>query len=137
MIVMMINHTSTHGHQDYSPKKIMMSILKQETPYQVPAMAFLPALPQQAQSHKPTSGQIHPQTVATDLSAASHATIELEEAKVRNPDGGGGTQPLSRGCFQPNVEQLVKLDVIPGIDDPLAALQKSSTLNQGVINLEN
>ena len=64
--------------------------------------------------------------VATDLSAASNTTSNVEEEKMCDTDGGGYTQPLSRGYIQPNVtvEQLVKQDVVPGISDPLATLRK-------------
>ena len=42
----MIDHTAMHGHQDFSPKKIVMKIPKQRFTYQVPPTAFQQVLPQ-------------------------------------------------------------------------------------------
>ena len=45
-VVIMIDHTAIHGHQDFSPKKIIMTIPKQRITYQVPPTAFQQVLPQ-------------------------------------------------------------------------------------------
>ena len=39
-VVVMIDHTAIHGHQDFSPKRIIMTIPRQRITYQVPSTAF-------------------------------------------------------------------------------------------------
>ena len=46
-VVVMIDHTGVHGHQDFSPKRIIMTMPKSRHTYQVPPTAFQHLLPQQ------------------------------------------------------------------------------------------
>ena len=46
-VVVMIDHTGVHGHQDFSPKRIIMTMPKRRHTYQVPPTAFQHLLPQQ------------------------------------------------------------------------------------------
>ena len=140
-VVMMIDHTSTHGHQDYSPKKILMSIPKQEVSYQVPPMVFLQALPQQAQSQQPRAGRIHPQTTQSQQIYQQPPTPPATwrkkrcatptEADILNhspEDAFSQTSPSSSSSSRTSFPGSVILS-------PL--YEKSSTLNQGILNLEN
>ena len=63
-VVVMIDHTAIHGHQDFSPKKIIMTIPKQRITYQVPPTAFQQVLPQHL---------FDLQTAPTPLPAASQS----------------------------------------------------------------
>ena len=45
-VVVMIDHTEIHGHQDFSPKRIIMTMPKKRLTYQVPPTAFQQVLPQ-------------------------------------------------------------------------------------------
>ena len=45
-VVVMIDHTALHGHQDFSPHQIIMTIPKERITYTVPPTAFQQVLPQ-------------------------------------------------------------------------------------------
>ena len=47
-VVIMIDHTAVHGHQDFSPKRIIMTMPKKRITYQVPPTVFQHLLPQQS-----------------------------------------------------------------------------------------
>ena len=66
-VVVMIDHTAIHGHQDFSPRRIIMTIPRERITYTVPPTAFQQVLPQQlydlqmAQTPLPAASQ-SPQT---------------------------------------------------------------------------
>merc|ERR1712020_830920 len=45
-VVVMIDHSATHGHQDFSPRRILMTFPKERATYTVPPTAFQQVLPQ-------------------------------------------------------------------------------------------
>ena len=45
-VVVMIDHTALHGHQDFSPRQIIMTFPKERITYTVPPTAFQQVLPQ-------------------------------------------------------------------------------------------
>ena len=45
-VVVMIDHSATHGHQDFSPRRIIMNFPKERATYTVPPTAFQQVLPQ-------------------------------------------------------------------------------------------
>ena len=45
-VVVMIDHSATHGHQDFSPRRIIMTFPKERATYTVPPTAFQQVLPQ-------------------------------------------------------------------------------------------
>ena len=112
-----------------------------EVSFQVPPMVFLQALPQQTQSQQPRAGRIHPQTTQSQQIYQQPPTPPATWRKKRcaTPTEADILNHSPEDTFSQTSTSSSSSSKTssPGsvILSPL--YEKSSTLNQGILNLEN
>ena len=99
--VMMVNHSFTHGHQDYHPKKVTMRLKKQYVPYQVPSLAFVPASPVSPMTPSlPTPPQTRPPTPPSNWIKGSCTTPVILNSTSASEDELSQTSSASSSRSQ-------------------------------------
>ena len=125
-VVIIIDHTATHGHQDFSPKRILMKVPKQDMNYQIPSMAILQVLPQQI----PDMAQTLHQTTQSQQTCPQPPSPPLswKRTTCSTPVEDSFSQTLTSSSSSSRTSSPESVILSP-------CYEKSSTPNQGVLDL--